>query len=122
MKTLGDLPLRAVPIVEPRTALDETIELMREEPLKTVVVVGDEQFMGVFDDEALQSNLIPEGVDKSELEVGPYMLPVRMTADPTTPVETALAQMKHRKVSVLPVVKHGTFYLGVLTLADVEAA
>jgi CBS domain-containing protein len=118
MKSIGDLPLRQVPVVEPRTALSEAIELMRGEPLRTVVLVGDEQFMGVFNEDALLSNLIPADANLDDLEVGPYLLPVRLTADPAASVDYVRGQMHHRRVEILPVVRGGTVYLGVLTAAD----
>ena len=122
MKTVGELPLRETPVVEPGASLEEATQLMRESPLKTVVLVGDEQFMGVFNEEALLSNLIPADVDPSDLAVGPYIHPVRMTLDPAMPVDVALAQAKRRHVLVLPVVRGTANYLGVVTLRDLEAA
>ncbi len=122
MKTVGDISLRETPVVEPSTALDEATRIMRESPLRTVVLVGDEQFMGVFNEAALESNLVPSGIDRSEIAVGPYTHPVRLTADPATPLDYALAQMRHRHVEVLPVVRGGVVYLGVVTREDLEKA
>ena len=122
MLTIGDLTLRSVPVVEPSNALDETIALLRAEPLRTVVLVGDEQFMGIFNEDALTSNLIPVGANLSDLAVGPYVHPVRLTVNPATPVAFALVQMKHRNTVVLPVVRNGTVYMGVLTRGDLEKA
>jgi len=122
MKTVGELPLRETPVVEPSASLEEATLLMRDSPLKTVVLVGDEQFMGIFNEEALLSNLIPADVDAADLAVGPYVHPVRMTVDPSMPIDMALAQAKRRHVSVLPVVRGTANYLGVVTLRDLEAA
>jgi CBS domain-containing protein len=120
MKTLREIPLRQVPVVEPSAALDEAIALMEADPLKTVVLVGDEQFMGVFNQEALESNLIPPGADLSLLQVGPYVHPSRVIGDFNSPVETVIAHMKRRGLDLIPVVENVT-YRGMVTLADLLA-
>jgi CBS domain-containing protein len=74
MKMISDVPLRQVPIVEPSTTLAEVVELMEGEPLRTVALVGDEMYMGIFNDGALESNLIPANSDLSLLQVGPYVI------------------------------------------------
>lgn len=119
MATLSELSPRPVPVVEPSTSLDEVIRLMEEEPLGTVALVGDEQYMGIFNADALQSNLIPPGADLSTLQVGPYVHPVRVIGTPQTPADDALALMTRRGVDIIPVVRNRTF-LGVVTRADVE--
>jgi CBS domain-containing protein len=122
MKTLRDVPTRPVPIVEPRTALDEAIRLMREEPLRMIALVGDGTYMGVFNERALDdSNLIPQGVDRSLLEVGPYIHPARVVGRSEMAVDEALALMVRRGLEVIPVVENNTFR-GVVTREDLEQA
>jgi CBS domain-containing protein len=119
MKTLRDIPLREVPVVEPQTTLAEVIQLMEAEPLRTVVLVGDEMYMGVFNQAALESNLIPEDADLSLLTVGPYVHPVRVVAEVEEPVEMVLAQMIRRNQWVAPVLDNRTF-LGVVVQDDLR--
>ena len=121
MKTLRDVKLRQVPVVEPSARLDEVVQLLEEEPLRTVILVGDEQYMGLFNDAALESDLIPRGADYSELEVGPYVHPVPVVGSPDMPVEAVIALMRRKGQEVVPVVEYRT-YRGVVTLADLEAA
>lgn len=120
MPTLAEVPLRDVPVVEPSTSLAEVIYLLEHEPLRTVVLVGDEQYMGVFNEEALQPGLIPVGIDPATLGVGPYVHPQRVIGHPQRTVEETLAQMRRKRVEVIPVVD-GTIYKGVVTRADLEA-
>lgn len=119
MATLRDVPLRFVPVAEPQTALDEAMRLLESEPLRTVVLVGDEQFMGVFNEETLQSDLIPRRVDRATLPVGPYVQPVRVVGHPEMTVEQALALLQRRGQTVLPVVDNN-LYQGVITREDLE--
>lgn len=116
---LRDVPLREIPVVEPQTALDEALRLMEEEPLKTVVLVGDEMYMGVFNADLVDSGLIPRGADRSTIPVGPYVQASRAEGSPSMTAEQALALMNRRSIDVLPVVS-GVRYLGVVTRADLE--
>lgn len=118
MVTLRDVPLRSVPVAEPQTALDEALRLLKSDPLQTVVLVGDEAYMGVFDAAALRSDLIPARVDPATLEVGPYASS-HAVGHPEMTVDQALALMRRRDQDVLPVVENN-IYRGVVTRADLE--
>jgi CBS domain-containing protein len=119
MLTLRGVPLRQVPVVEPETALDEAMRLMREEPLKTVALVGDGTYMGIFNEDALGSELIPRGVDPAMVPVGPYVLPSRVVGRPEMDADQTLAAMWRRGLDVIPVVENN-IYLGVVTREDLE--
>jgi CBS domain-containing protein len=122
MPTIQEMPLHTIPIVEPEAALDEVIELVQAEPLQTVALVGDEQYMGIFNEDALtDSALIPDDADRSLLAVGPYVHPARVIAHPTSDVAEILAAMNRRGLDVAPVVDNRTF-IGVVTRADLEKA
>lgn len=116
--TLQEITLRTVPVVEPSTSLDEVVYLMENDPLNVVVLVGDEQYMGMFTPDAL-ANLVPPGIKLSDLAVGPYVHPVRVIGTPDMEATDALELMGRKHQSVLPVVERRVNYLGVLTLADV---
>lgn len=121
MKTLGDLTLRPIPAVEPETSLEEVTQMMEDEPLHAVALVGDSMYMGLFDEDTLASNLVPPGSDPSLLAVGPYVHPARVVGTPEMPVEVALAHMTRKEVRLIPVVRNRTF-VGVLTTEDLERA
>jgi CBS domain-containing protein len=121
MKTLRDVPVREVPVVEPQTPLDEVVRLMEAEPLRTVALVGDQMYMGLFNDDALESELIPTGADLSLLTVGPYVHPSRVIGEPDMPVDVVLALMTRKHQDVIPVIDNVTFR-GVVTRQDLEAA
>lgn len=119
MAILRDVPLRSVSVAEPETALDEAMRLLQSDPLKTVVLLSDETYMGVFNEDALQSNLIPRKVDPATLPVGPYVHPSRAVGHPAMSVEQALTLLIRKGADVLPVVENNTF-LGVVTRDDLE--
>ena len=121
MTTIGEITLHQVPVVEPQTTLDEVIRLMEAEPLRVVALVGDEMYMGIFNDEALQAELIPRGADLSLLTVGPYVHPSRVMATRESSVDVVLAQMVRKNQNVVPVLDNRIF-LGVVTRKDLEAA
>jgi CBS domain-containing protein len=122
MPTIQDMPLHPIPVVEPETALDEVIALVQSEPLHTVALVGEEQYMGILNADALaDSALIPPDADRSLLAVGPYVHPARVIAHPHHDVEEVLAAMNRRGLDVAPVVDNRTFR-GVVTRADLEKA
>ena len=116
-KTLRGIPLRQIPVVEPQTSLEEARRLLDEEPLRAVALVGDQMYMGLFDDNAVNSELVPPGADPTLLAVGPYVQPARVVGTPEMPVETARAQMTRKGATLLPIVRNRTF-LGVVTLED----
>ena len=119
MKTLRDIVLRQVPVVEPSASLAEVIALMEDEPLKTVVLVGDEMYMGVFNQAAIDADLIPKGEDLSLLQVGPYIHPSRVVGEFHMTVPDTLALMIRRSMDVIPVVDN-RIYRGVVTQADLQ--
>ena len=119
--TLSQIPYRTVPVVEPSTSLDEVLYLMEAEPLRTVVLVGDEQYMGVFNDAALR-DLVPAGANLADLAVGPYVHPVRVVGGPEMDAQAALDLMERKNQSVLPVVERRVNYQGVLTREDIMEA
>ena len=122
MPTIQDVPLHSVPVVEPEAVLSDVIALMQGHPLRTVALVGDEQYMGIFNEDALtDSALIPDDADRSLLVVGPYVHPARVIAHTTSDVGEILAAMHRRGLVVAPVVDNRTF-IGVVTRADLEKA
>ncbi|WP_395088397.1 CBS domain-containing protein [Armatimonas sp.] len=118
MTTLADVTLRSVPIVDPQDSLENAIALMQADPLQTVVLVGDEMYMGMLNAQMLESSLIPSGVDLSTLQVGPYVRPTR-PLHPETTVAEALAALEHKGVLALPVVA-GNVYQGVVTRGELK--
>lgn len=116
MSTLATVSLRSVPVVEPQTSLAEAIALLKSEPLQTVVLVGDEMYMGIFNAAMLESSLIPAGADLETLQVGPYVRPTRPLR-PETSFEEARATLARRGAPALPVVA-GNVYQGVVTASE----
>ncbi|MES2459657.1 MAG: CBS domain-containing protein [Armatimonadota bacterium] len=122
MPTIQDIPLHSIPVVEPEAALDEVIAMVQNDPLHTVALVGDEQYMGIFNEDALNdSALIPQDADRSLLAVGPYVHPARVIAHPHHDAAEVLAAMQRRGLDVAPVVDNRTFK-GVVTRAELEKA
>lgn len=119
MMTLRDLPLRSVPVVTPEASLQDALDQMNDDPLRTVVLVGDGMFLGVLDEESLAGG-IPSGMDLSTLAVGSYAHHARVLAAPGMTVDDALALLDLRSRDVLPVVR-GVRYQGVVTREDLLA-
>ena len=116
MTTLADVTLRTVPIIDPQSSLAEAIEFLKADPLQTVVLVGDEMYMGILNAQMLESSLIPTNVDFATLQVGPYVRPTR-PLHPETSIAEALAALERKGVLALPVVA-GNVYQGVVTRAS----
>jgi CBS domain-containing protein len=119
--TLASLPIHTVPVVHPTAALDEVIRLLDDTPLRTVALVGDGTYLGIFNDAAREPGLIPTNADLSSLQVGPYVHSQRAIGHPGMTVPDALALALRKRVDVLPMVD-GPRFLGVITLAELEAA
>ena len=119
MITLRDVPLRKVPVAAPETALDEAVARMNDGPLKTVVLVGDGMFMGIFDENSLTAGGIPPGAEHSLLAVGPYAHRPRVVGQPDMPVTEVLEALVRHGQEVLPVLG-GIIYRGVATREDLQ--
>ena len=117
MKLLRDISPRTVPVVEPGTSLAEVIDLMEDEPLQTVVIVGDGMYFGVYTPADRDSGRIPPGADRAALEVGPYASGLRFVGAPDMTADAARNLMARHGLAVLPVVA-GRIYRGVVTAED----
>ncbi|MEI6431005.1 MAG: CBS domain-containing protein [bacterium] len=119
MKTLRDATLRALPIIGPETFLDEAIQELKEEPLRAVALVNEQQYMGMFTEEDLLPGLIPQDGDYSTLAVGPYIHPTRVVAEMDSPVEAILSAALRKGQNLIPVLNNRIF-CGVVTVADLQ--
>lgn len=117
MKLLRDIPLRTVPVVEPRTSLAEVIDLMEDEPLQTVIIVGEGMYFGIYTPADRDSGRIPADTNRATLEVGPYANGLRFVGAPDMTTDAARDLMARHDLAVLPVVA-GRIYRGVVTAAD----
>ena len=121
MSQIKDVTLHSVPVVEPSAALDEVIDLMESDPLHSVALVNEGQYLGLFNQNALDAELIPRGADYSKLEVGPYVHPVRIIAHPDESISSVRDAMRRHGLVAAPVVANRSFR-GRVTLADLDAA
>lgn len=119
MKLLRDIPLRTVPVVEPRANLADVIDMIEDEPLQTVVIVGDGMYFGVYTPADRDSGRIPAGADRTGLEVGPYASGLRFVGAPDMTTEAARELMMRHDLAVLPIVA-GRIYKGVVTADDLS--
>lgn len=117
MKQLRDISLQTVPVVEPQASLTEVIALMEDEPLQTVVIVGDGMYFGVYTPADRDSGRIPANTNRDDLEVGPYASGLRFVGAPDMTTAAARELMTRHGLTVLPVVA-GRIYKGVVTAAD----
>lgn len=120
MKLLRDIPLQTVPVVTPETSLSDVIALMEDEPLQTVVIVGDGMYLGVYTPADQISGRIPVGSNLDDLAVGPYASGLRFVGSPTMTIAEAQERMLKHELTVMPVVAN-RIYKGVVTLADLTA-
>jgi len=120
MLQIKDVPLHEVPVVEPEAALDEVIDLMKADPLHSVALVNEGQFLGLFNQEALDADLIPRGVDYALLSVGPYVHPLRFIAHPDESVQGVVEAMRRHGMATAPVVANRIFR-GMVIRAELEA-
>ena len=118
---IRDVPLRSIPIVDPQTSLQEAIQAMEEEPLKTIALVNEQMYMGLFNAEALEPGLIPSGADYALLSVGPYIHPTRVVAEGDSMIDTILASAVRKDQEIIPVLNNRVFR-GVVTRADLQNA
>jgi CBS domain-containing protein len=121
MPQIRDVPIHSIPVVEPEAFLDEVVRLAQDDPLHAVALVNEGQYLGLFTENVLQSELIPSGADLSLLAVGPYTRPARVVAHPSDEANTVREALRRLGLEIAPVVANRSFQ-GVVTLADLEHA
>jgi CBS domain-containing protein len=111
---VGDLPIRAVPIIPAHLSMAAARKIAELKRATVLFVERDGRLMGTLDEHA-----VVEGPD--DARVGDCLRSIELCLGPTTTAERAQELFVRSRTTALPVVA-GAFLLGAVSRADVERA
>lgn len=111
---VGDLPIRAVPIIPAHLSMAAARKIAELKRATVLFVERDGRLMGTLDEHALVE--APDDAD-----VAGCLRAIELCLGPTTTAERAQELFVHSRTTALPVAA-GAFLLGAVSRADVERA
>ena len=111
---IGDLPIRAVPIIPAHLSMAGARKIAELKRATVLFVERDGRLMGTLDQQALI-----EAAD--EAKVADCLRAIELCLGPTTTAERAQELFRRTRTTALPVAA-GAFLLGAVSRADVERA
>jgi CBS domain-containing protein len=117
--TVADIMTKDVVTVEPGVSIREAAEKMAERNVGSVVVVENEQPVGILTERDMV-RIVAKGVDTGE-PVEKHMTKNLVTIEPEEPVLSAFCKMMRHGIRHLPVVKDGKL-VGIVSMRDIVNA
>ncbi len=111
---IGDLPIRAVPVVPARLAMAAARKIAALKRTAVLFVERDGRLVGILDERVLV-----EAPD--DAEIAACLRPIGLCLRPTTSAARAREIFRRSRISALPVAA-GAFLLGSVSRAEVERA
>ncbi len=108
---------REVATVAPDATLSEAVATLGEKRIGALPVVDDGEVLGIISERDVIYCLRDRGADVLHWPVSKVMTAPAITADPATPVLTALAMMTQRRIRHLPVIARGEL-AGIVSIGD----
>lgn len=96
----------------------ECARIMRDKDIGSVLVVEDEELLGIITEEDIVERVVAEGTDPETTSVADVMTEELITVQPQKDIVDALALMRDHDVRHLPVLAEGGL-VGFLTVKDV---
>ena len=126
MVTANEIMIRNIQTVAPESLLSTALAVMRDQDIRHLVVMKDDELAGVLSNRDYRRVLERTGPDGTihgvdSIRVSEIMTPARdvITARPDTPVLNIAQLMVIRKVGCIPVVDEQHRLIGLLTQKDV---
>lgn len=111
----------AVYSIEPDQPVLEAIRLMAEHGIGALLVMRDEQLLGVISERDYARKIILKGRSSSDTPVSQVMTTRVTSVVPETPVEECMRLMTEQRIRHLPVLERGRV-IGVVSIGDLVKA
>jgi CBS domain-containing protein len=118
MKTIQHI-IQGKPVhcVDKEETVQRACERMAEHQIGALVVLDDEQVVGIFTERDLLTRVVAQGLQAHETRAGDVMSHELITASPTETYATCLEKMQRAHCRHLPVVSDGRL-MGIISLRD----
>ncbi len=106
-----------VETIRPEAMVAEAVRLMGDKHIGSLVIVKEEQPIGIFTERDLLSKVLAEGMDINTSRIETVMSAPIISIDATTTICEASRFMKRTKIRRLPLMENGKL-IGIVTASD----
>lgn len=107
--------------VPPETSVLDAVNLMFEKNVGALVIIENDEVVGIFSERDVARKLIPLGPSSNERQVRDLMTSVVITVMPEQSVSECMALMTARRIRHLPVLENHKI-IGLVSIGDVVKA
>lgn len=104
--------------VEPSSEVIQALKLMAEKNIGSVVVMKDDEYLGLFTERDYARKVILHGKNSSDLTVGEVMSAYLPKVSPAATLEECMELMTNHNIRYIPVFESEQ-YIGVISIIDV---
>lgn len=108
--------------ISPGSTVYESIEKMSEKNIGALLVMEDENLVGIISERDYSTKIILKGRTSKETKVREIMSPDVQCVTPTDNVETCMSMMTNEKFRHLPVLDQDDNVVGVISIGDLVKA
>ena len=118
-KTLGGLVSGGVLSVDESSSVYETIDLMIQRGVASIVVSVAGKLRGIFTERDVLKRVAAKGIDTRKTQVKEVMTSPLVTMADTALIGEALTEMYRRDIRNMPVIEPGGEFIGILSMPDI---
>jgi CBS domain-containing protein len=117
LSSMIDTRSRPISTVRPDAPVTECVRLMESESIGSLLVMEDDQLLGIFTERDALTKVLAAGIDPIETRVSEVMTRDPKCVDPSTTVEEAMGIITSRRFRHLPIVHNGQL-VGLVSSGD----
>ena len=117
-KILADKAISVVWSVPPTTSVIDTLHLLSEKNIGAVVVLDDENLVGIFSERDYARKGIIQGRKAKSTPISEVMTPKVFTVDPGMSIQACMQLLGQKKIRHLPVLENDRV-VGVISIGDI---
>ena len=118
-KTLGSLISGGALSVDESSSVYETIDLMIQKGVASIVVSASGKPVGIFTERDVLKRVAAKGIDTKKTQVKQVMTSPLVTMADTALIGEALTEMYKRDIRNMPVMARGSELIGILSMPDI---
>ena len=103
--------------VSPNSTAQDAVQVMNDHHIGSVVVVDDDQLVGIFTERDVLQRIVASNLDPSRTRISQVMTTKLTTITPQTEVYEAMELMAKRRHRHLPVIEDGKL-VGLISIGD----